>query len=152
MTKSRAVSAEMYRGRLRLALQAMMDRAEEPWTDTLLADATRQDPRTVKAHRLGQNGAQGHDLLSYMAVLDVGFAAEMLALAGLCGVRRAGEHFPVAAAVAEISEGLAELTRAMADGVIDHQEAPDVIRELEEAARAAEGLAAQLRRQFGLGG
>ncbi|MGE5515106.1 MAG: hypothetical protein ACM31D_04720 [Bacteroidota bacterium] len=141
---------ELYRRRLSMALRLQAG-TDKPLTVDMLATAMEMLPRTTRAHYDGETGAQGHDLLSYMKLLGPDFSNAILALCGLTVARLTGEHITPAQAIAEIAEGLAELSKAAKDGIIDHREAPDVIRELEEGGRSALALAAQLRQQFGLG-
>lgn len=144
------VTSELYAARLSAALQAFVG-ATKPMSLALFATAAGVNERTARAHYSGQNGATGHDLLTYFKLLGPGFAAHVLALAGLHGALRIEEDMSPGEALREISEGLAALASAYADGRIDHTEAPGVVKELEEAGRAAIAKAADLRRQFGLG-
>lgn len=144
------VPSELYIARLSQALQAFVGRGK-PISAALLAQLAGIEKRTAMAHLGGECGATGHVLLTYFKLLGPDFAAHILALAGLHGALRVTEDMTPGEALREISEGLAALATAYADGRIDHTEAPDVIRELEEAGRSAIAKAADLRQQFGIG-
>lgn len=143
------VTSEMYRDRVSMALRAFIGQGK-PLSVALFAQHAGVEKRTADAHFGGQTGPTGHDLLTYFRVLGPEFAAHVLALAGLHGALRIEETPTAGEAIREISEGLAAIAAANADGRIDHTEAPAVIKELEEAGRAAIAEAAALRRQFGL--
>lgn len=113
----------------------------------LIAQATGQDPRTVKAHCLGETAPSVAALFAYFRVLPVEFTDHVLGLAGLGGVRRVGAELNAGRALAEMAEGMSALATALADGRIDHRERRSVIRELREAATAAEQLAAGLEEE-----
>ena len=104
------------------------------------------DTRTIKAHHRGETVPSVAALFSYFRVLPVAFAEHVLAQAGLGGVHRLEQTANANHVMAELGEGIAALGHAMADGHIDHRERPGVIRELREAAAAAEELAASLER------
>lgn len=133
-----------------MALRAFIGQGR-PLSVALFAQHARVEKRTAESHFCGITGPTGHDLLTYFKVLGPEFAAHVLALAELHGALRTEESPCAGEVIREISEGLAAIAAANADGRIDHAEAPVVIKELEEAGRAAIAEAAHLRRQFGLG-
>ncbi|WP_152426681.1 phage regulatory CII family protein [Paramagnetospirillum caucaseum] len=118
-----------------------------PLSREMVVAATGFEPRTVKAHALGQTTPTLSAFLAYCRVLPVTYAQQVLALAGLTGFRRQDGDTAPAAALAEMAEGVAALAEALADGRIDHTERPKVIRELREAIGAAEALIARLESQ-----
>lgn len=115
----------------------------------LIAEATQLDPRTVKAHCLGQTPPSIAALFAYFRVLPVEFADHVLGLAGLGGVRKVDADSDAFRTMKEMADGVAALATALADGRIDHRERSGVARELREAAVAAEQLAADLDREAG---
>jgi hypothetical protein len=112
----------------------------------MMASATGQEVRTVKGHCLGEVVPGLGAMFAYLRVLPVEFAEHVLSFAGLGGVRRLEADNDARRVMAEVAEGLSVLAGAMADGHIDHTERPKVIKELREAAVAAEGFAADLER------
>ncbi|CCG42164.1 hypothetical protein [Magnetospirillum molischianum] len=110
----------------------------------LLASATGQDVRTVKAHVLGECAPSSPALLTYCRILPGAFARHILAMAGITGLRKDDYVIAPGSALAEMAEGVAVLAEALADGRIDHTERPRLLRELREAVAAQESLIAQL--------
>lgn len=147
MSSDVPVTSETYRSRVAAALLPLVgDR--KAFSRAMLAGTSGQDDRTVKAHCLGEAGPGGHVLLTYMAVLPETFAAAVLDLAGISGVRRVEGGISPQAALAEIAEGTAALAEALADGRIDHHEIPHLLKELREAGLSALNLAADLERRL----
>lgn len=116
------------------------------FTQGFIAELTGQEERTVKAHRLGESIPTVGALFGYFRVLPVAFADQVLAQAGLCGVRRLYGDANAARAMTEMAEGLAILVAAQADGRIDHRERPGVVKELREALVEIQALLAELER------
>jgi len=143
MSESGLISADLLR-RVTSDALALYCGEGRRYSRDLLASATGQDVRTVKAHVLGECAPSAPALLSYCRVLPSAFAQQILALAGVTGLRKDDCVVSPGSALAEMAEGVAVLAEALADGRIDHTERPRLLRELREAVAAQESLIAQL--------
>ena len=117
---------------------------DKPLSREMVVAATGFEPRTVKAHALGQTTPTLSAFLTYCDVLPVTYAASVLGLSGLVGLRKRDGSVLPGAVLAELAEGVSLLAEALADGRIDHRERPPLIAEMRRAIAAAESLVAQL--------
>ncbi|MDY0241649.1 MAG: hypothetical protein RBR34_05660 [Rhodospirillaceae bacterium] len=146
MSEGISLDTDLVRDRAAAALRTCVGDHKPVTRDMLIAE-TGFDARTVKAHVLAETTPTLVAFLSYAHVLGPTYASPIVALAGLSGLRRIEGVTTPSETLREIAEGAAALAGALADGRIDHTEAPKVVKELTEALVAISALLASLQRR-----
>jgi hypothetical protein len=132
MLKAREITRDLTAQRVARALRRYVGRGKE-FSYSEFAELTGQDQRTVEAHCRGESAPHLFVWLKYAAVLPPAFAAELIEIVGLIGLREVGGTATAQGLHVLACDLNAMLARHLADGRVDHREAAEqepVVREL----------------------